>query len=829
MLRGVGIGQNRILAVMIRTLSVFISSCCFISGAAFAQLIEADVRPFIEVTCMKCHGAETETPLNLEELDYDLTNPATFRRWEHIFDRVRGREMPPRSEPRPKRAMVEQTLSSLKGALLEANLAARQNQRVTLRRLTRVEYEYTIHDLLLVYDAIGKLLPPDNDSASFDTVASGQQISPIHVRSYLEAADHALDSAIQLGRRPAKDARLIDYLHSPYVERWHVDTPLNQGGSITKKLDDAIALFLDTDWIMRSDRSGFRVDYPGMYRLRVVAYAYQAETPVTLMLIQANEKQGGSRLLGAFDLNPDEIRAVEVTTFLQPNDFLYPTVADIDVLPDGTNVRSELSGALYYKGEGLAIKSLTAQGPLVEMWPPRSTRDLLTGVGFIEREAVKVEKWGPAYDIELTKEPMEHVSDIVARLATLAFRRPPKEGEVESFARLAGPAIAEGQDFVEVVRIPLRAILSSPQFLYHGGDAGELDDFALAARLSYFLWKSMPDKELYILALFGKLSEPEVLARQVDRMLDDEKSMRFVKDFVGQWLRLREIGATTPSEKLYPEYDDVLHRAISRETELFFAELIAEDLGVRNIIDSDFTFVNRRLAEHYGVPGIEGQQMRKVVLAEDSPRGGILTQASILKITANGTVTSPVRRGNFVLTNLLGQPPSPPPPNVNSNIEPDTRGTTTIRETLSKHRTIETCASCHRTIDPPGFALESFDPIGGFRTRYRSTQEGDQPEGKLFGRAIHEYKDGLEVDPSDVTPDGKSFSGIGEFKEILLQQEDQIARNFISQLVVYATGGEIQFADRDELSKINEQTRDAGYPVRSIIHEIVQSNLFRNK
>jgi len=257
--------------------------------------------------------------------------------------------------------------------------------------------------------------------------------------------------------------------------------------------------------------------------------------------------------------------------------------------------------------------------------------------------------------------------------------------------------------------------------------------------------------------------------------------------------------------------------------------LIKEDLGVSNFIDSDFTFVNRRLAEHYGIEGIVTQQMQKVALAEDSPRGGILTQASVLKITANGTVTSPVRRGNFVLTNLLGTPPSPPPPEVDSSIEPDTRGTTTIREMLAKHRDMETCASCHRNIDPPGFALESFDPIGGYRTRYRSTKVGDQPKGKLFGRNIYEYKDGLEVDPSDVTPEGLAFSDIREYKRILLKQEDQIARNFIAQLVTYATGAETQFADREELSRIADRTGEGGYLVRTIIHEIVESNLFRNK
>jgi hypothetical protein len=309
------------------------------------------------------------------------------------------------------------------------------------------------------------------------------------------------------------------------------------------------------------------------------------------------------------------------------------------------------------------------------------------------------------------------------------------------------------------------------------------------------------------------LSEPEVLKHQVDRLLDDEKSDRFVKDFLAQWIKLSDVDSANPNKKIYREYDPVLGRAIPLETELFFGELIKENLSARNIIDSDFTFVNRRLAKHYGLPEVWGQQMQKVTLPEDSPRGGLLTQASILRITADGNSTSPVIRGNFIVSNILGEPPSPPPPNVVIE-EPDTRGSTTVRQQLDKHRNLETCASCHDHIDPPGFALESFDPIGKFRDKYRTTGKRDT---------------WLDVDASGITKDGDSFAGIQDYKKLLLKQEDKIVRHFVSQLVSYATGGEIQFADRDELSQILDRTKDDGYPVRSIIHAIVQSNLFRSK
>jgi len=801
---------------------IFVASCWIVPSGAVAQSFKADIAPLVKAACIDCHDADTETRLNFEQLSYDLADANAFRQWEKIFDRVKAGEMPPKSEPRPDATQLKKTLGSLERSLRETNLARqRKSGRVSSRRLTRLEYAYTIRDLLLIEDDLATLLPAESDSGGFDTVGATQRTSPVHIRSYLKAADRALDAAINLRRRPATTRRLVDYLKSPYVNMWY-DRPLRRGGRVIKKLDDAVALFVDLDYVLRSDASGFHIRSPGRYRITVEAYAYQAKTPVTLKLILASEKRGGAKMLGAFDLLPDQSRKVEVTTLMKPGDYLYPSVADLD--RHGSAGVYGVGGAKNYKGEGIAIKSLHVEGPLVEQWPPASTQLLLTGVE-LKKQALG------SYQVGLTKEPIAHVADVVKRIAPLAFRRPPVDGEVESFVDLARPAIADGRQFTDAVRVPLRSILSSPQFLFFAGEPGELDDFALASRLSYFLWKSMPDEELFGLAKAGRLSDPTVLARQVDRMLNDKKSIRFIQDFLGQWLRLYDINATTPDVHLYPEYDDVLNQAIVKETELFFAELIEKNLSVSNLIDSDFTFLNRRLADHYGIrenrgKKITGQQFQKVTLPKDSPRGGVLTQASVLKVTANGTVTSPVTRGIFVLTNLLGTPPDPPLPNVGS-IEPDTRGKTTIRETLAAHRNSETCARCHREIDPPGFALESFDPIGGFRTRYRATSGRQIPFQSIL--RFKAYNLGPRVDASGVTAEGKKFSGIVEFKKHLLEQQDQIAHHFISQLIVYATGAEIQFADREQVAEIAKQTRQEGYPVRTIIHKIVQSTLFRNK
>jgi len=818
----------------LRSLPIGFAICSFVASCAvpaFAQSFKEDIQPLIKSSCIKCHDSDTDTPLNLEELDHDLTKPKTFYQWEKVFDRVEKGEMPPKSKPRPNAKLLKKALASLKRDLHEANLKAQKEiGRVPSRRLTRLEYEYTLHDLLGIRGELAKHLPPENESAAFDTVAIEQGISRVHILSYLNAADIALDEAIELGPRPPAKPRNIDYRNARYSTMW-VDRPLRNGGVTVKLTDDAWVTFEPRPHVARSDHMGYRPPYAGLYRITAEAYAYQARSPVIFTLKRSSEKQGSTQLIAAFDLLPGKPRTVEVTSYFTPEDYFFPGLADDDWEPNGRNVFSA-KGAKHYKGEGVAIKWLKIQGPLEEHWPPERTRRVLYGVKFKERAGIGgVARDGyrrQAFDLVLSKTPAQHLDQIIGRLGPLAFRRPLKNGEAKGFARLAEPALGRGRPLEEVVRAPLRAMFSSPQFLFHTGKPGELDDYALAARLSYFLFKSLPDDQLFRLAEQKKLRDPKVLARQVDRMLDDPKSQRFVRDFLDQWLGLRDIDATTPDEKLYPEYDDVLRQAMLAETRKFFGQLIEKNLGTGNLIDSKFTFLNRRLAVHYGIPGVEGEHFRLVALPKDSVRGGLLTQASILKVTANGTVTSPVKRGNFVLSKLLGTPPRPPPPDVGT-IEPDTRGLTTIRQILDAHRRITACANCHRHIDPPGFALECFDPIGGFRTRYRSTAKGRQPNRLLFGRRIWEYKEGLPVDTSGVTADGASFADIRPFKQHLFAHKDQVARNLVRQLIVYATGGELQFADRQEVDRILDQVRAKDFPVRTIIHLIVQSELFRNK
>jgi hypothetical protein len=342
----------------------------------------------------------------------------------------------------------------------------------------------------------------------------------------------------------------------------------------------------------------------------------------------------------------------------------------------------------------------------------------------------------------------------------------------------------------------------------------------------------MPDEELLTLAEKQMLGSPEMLRTQVERMLKDPKAAAFTENYVSQWLNLRDIDFTEPSHILYPEFDEMLKASMLKETYLFFDEVLKNNLSVTNFVASDFTMLNGRLAKHYGISlASEGREparnweFRKVKLPSGSHRGGVLTMASVLKVTANGTSTSPVIRGAWVLDRIMGTPPSPPPPGV-AAVEPDIRGATTIREQLAKHRQVASCAACHNKIDPPGFALESFDVIGSWRENYRVTGHGEAVT--VDGRRMPYHK-GKTVDPSDALPDGRKFRDVDEFKQLLLKDKDQIVRALTVRLLTYATGGAPQLADKQEVESIVQKIRDKNYGLRTLVHEIVQSKMFQNK
>jgi hypothetical protein len=641
--------------------------------------------------------------------------------------------------------------------------------------------------------------------------------------------------------------------------------------------------------------SSYRVPAPGRYRIRVkgytiwvsgggvdhwsyvgfgpekMAYLYQAtyhrpnsdevwpgrrNEPIGVYA----QSSGQSRPLAAFDFTP-EPSVQEVEVMLSPNEAIQTDPMRLfRTRVNGTEEQYTNPLAQPDGMPGVAFQWLEVEGPLHEV-NAASGYSLMFG-GLPMRRLEKDETGGvnvpivappPApgqggfgfagggrgrlartqdVAVEVVSEyPREDAGRLIGAFLAQAYRRPVEPAHVKRFLALFDHEFEQAHGFTKSLLSAYTAVLCSPGFLYVQETPGKLDNYALATRLSLFLWNSPPDAQLRDLAAQGRLSRPDVLKAQTDRLLNDPKSRRFIDAFTDYWLDLRKIDDSSPSTTLYNDYelDDPLKLAAVEETRLFVQELFKQNLPARSIVDSDFTFLNERLAKHYGIPGVAGVAMRKVTLPKDSVRGGLMTQASVLKVTANGTTTSPVVRGVWIMERILGyhvtQPAGVPA------IEPDIRGAVTIRQQLDKHRADPTCASCHRQIDPPGFALESFDVMGGWRDRYRAFAENAKPEpGIGLSGQPFAFHYGLSVDAAGKLPDGRTFKDIRDFKRLLLDHEERtVARNLVSQIATYASGAPIGFSDRKQVEQILDRTRGSGYGLRDIVHGVVESDLFRNK
>jgi hypothetical protein len=794
------------------------------------------VTPFLKQHCTECHDGEVKKGgLDLTALSFKPEDRKNFDHWVKLYDRVNKGEMPPAKKTQPDAAALKTFLAALKAPLSDYEVAQQAtNGRTVLRRLNRAEYENTVHDLLGIALPLKHILPEDTPLHGFDTVAEGLRFSQLQIEKYLEAADAALDAAIVLSKRPVGINQRYSYAKEQGIRK-NLDTP---PGTLSDKTnpksghrvmfrenDKGVIMFTTGDYLVGLKQC--RLPGPGNYRIKISGNAFQSEgQPLTLMIYGNNYKT--KRLLSYCELPPDKPREFEFITRLDGSEHIVINCDHVGRDTKGQNIYNV--GAAEFKGTGIAMQWIEVEGPLSAEWPPTSLKKALGDVPLTElNDKQRKFRDGKQIGYELTPTDVKQaITSGLNSFAARAFRRPLEQDEAAPYIALATQSLDEGRNFEEAMRVGLRAILTSPAFLLLEEHPGKLSDLAVASRLSYFLTSSMPDAELMKAASEGQLTKPAVLKAQTERLLKSPKAGNFVTNFVGQWLELRNIDATTPDTKLYPEYDMLLKLGMVTETEAFFSEMLSKNLPVANLIHSDFAMVNSRLAEHYELSGIVGEQFRRVSLPADSPRGGVLTQASVLKVTANGTVTSPVIRGAWVMKHLLGQPPAPPPASVGS-IEPDTRGTTTIREQLAKHRDSESCATCHRQIDPPGFALESFDVIGGFRENYRSNEKGANAKRKLRGQNIWQYKDGLPVDASGELADGRKFQGIAEFKKLLLEQQDQVLRALAGNLMTYGSGAGIQFADRDAIDAIVKQSKADGAGLRSLVHAVVQSPLFLSK
>jgi hypothetical protein len=415
----------------------------------------------------------------------------------------------------------------------------------------------------------------------------------------------------------------------------------------------------------------------------------------------------------------------------------------------------------------------------------------------------------------VSRRPPEDLAALITAFARRAFRRPVTDAEISPVVALAIDVWKDKEGFEAALRAGYRALLCSPRFFYLAEAPGPLDDHAKAARLSYFLTGGPPDAALSGLAEAGRLGDPTVIVAEADRLLAGPGLRRFIDDFSAEWLDLDQIDFTEPDRKLHREFDAVVKHAMLEETRAFLADLLEHDRPVSELIAADATYLDSRLARYYAIEGVTGDELRRVSLPVGKHRGGLLTQGAILKVTANGSATSPVVRGAWVAERLLGTEIPPPPSGVPA-IEPDIRGATTIRQQLAKHRADAACASCHRLMDPIGFALENFDPAGQWRKNYLVVD----------GNGKRHYP---PIDAADMLADGTRFSGIDEFRTALASRPEQLARNLAGHLVVYGTGARLSFADRDAIADITRAAASRDYGLRSLLHAVVSHPIFLSK
>ena len=604
--------------------------------------------------------------------------------------------------------------------------------------------------------------------------------------------------------------------------------------------------------------------YQGHYALRLSLWGFQwnqgtvepiaASQAAVLRAHEEGRQQEGGRLLATFTAPSLQPRTHEIVTWLDAHESV---VFDPVSIPfRGLSVRQIGGRTAKHVGPGVAVDWFEVEGPLNPLWPPESHRRLFADLPiaalrsgdnampptrapihgtprYLPSEYLDIPRAErkPPLETVQTSRPAEDATRLLAAFLPRAFRREVEPSEIEPYVRLVQTRLADGDCFEDAMRRAYVAVLTSPEvlFLPEGTEAGgRLGPVALASRLAAWLWNGPPDETLLAAARDGTLRDDKELHSQIDRMLADPKGERFIEDFCDQWLELDRFDETSPDRKLYPEYSALLGDAMLAETRAFVRELIEKDLPVRTLVRSDFAMLSQRLAEHYGVSGVDGVEIRRVTLPAGSHRGGLLTQASILKLTANGTTTSPVKRGVWVMDRLFSRPPPPPPPGI-SAIDPDTRGATTVREQLKLHRSDSSCAACHAKIDPPGFALESFDPIGGFRDRYRVAGKGDPAPAAAQELLWASYQLGPKVDASGSLPNGKAFTGIDDLSQLLAAHPKGLAKAFVGHLARYATGADVSYADRVTIDEIVAATAGSDYGVRSLIHAFAASRLFLDR
>ena len=815
----------------------------------------------LKQACFACHVQEEAAGgLDLSALSFALSDRAVRDQWVRIHDRIEKREMPPQGYDLPQDQRSE-LVNSLKTAIFAADLADIQAQgRGPLRRLNRDEYEQNLRDLLKLPQLdIRDMLPEDREGFHFNKTSETLDMSHVQLAAYLDAADAALRQALASGPKPpvtsfraiatslfparvtfgereamffAKDNRAIE---DQQLEAMNNDPAVE------------LALFRSAHWPYYGYPRGFIAKLPGEYRVRFSARAVLQQKNYELkpaihpipMTFRARKPSGPDvsgdvrATGGIIDISPT-IATYETTIRLREHETFEYSLLGLPV-PLARNVNGGPPTYRYpplpAEGQpGVAFQWLEVEGPISSQdWPPASHRILFDEASGIGWEAVASPSSYQSLAGDPEKERTE-ASRLLRRFVSIAAREPVSDDAMQKFEKLIHTRLEAQEPFVDAVLAGYKAFLCSSHFLYLREPIRSDDHYAIAARLSHFLSNTRPDPELLQLARTQQLANAKILISETDRLIASVGFERFIKNFTDCWLSLRHIRRHEPDIRLYPEYrfDDYLVESMELETRAFVTAMFRDNLPASVLVDANFTFVNDRLARHYELPDaatIHGSALRKVSLPSDGSRGGLLTQAAILKVTANGTATSPVVRGAWIMERLMGEPPPPPPASVPA-VEPDIRGAKTIRELLAAHTKSASCAGCHARFDPVGLALENFDILGAWRTRYRGMEQGEQITG--IDRAGHDFVYTLAepVDPAGQLLDGRRFQNIHELKTILASNPRQLARNLLHQFTLYATGTPMRFADRVELEAMLDDCEPAGYRVRDLLHALVQSKIF---
>lgn len=771
---------------------------------------DKDIQPFLDEHCVRCHNDKKQKgDFRLDDLSREVGLKDTPL-WAEVMERISSGEMPPEDEEvlpgAEESAAVVEWLSARIHEGEALRMAARD--RVTFHRLSREEYVNTIRDLLGVhFDATDPGgFTEDPDYHGFERIGSVLTLSASHIEKYFQAAETILKEAY-----PEKPPAPLE------MERWAVDSEKFPEEQLKRLKENDAEHFRYEVWPQDKFRYGNpgRLPISGFYEMSIRLSGLKLEGGRAPRLHVYHE--GLDRVLFARDVVAPEDEPVTLTfrahlpegnqKIMIWNDVPGPSnlprsgrhgrrpfiSTEDGRIPWQLKLTNEEGAPLY---PFLIIDKVSWHGPIMT-----------------EREAELRTDYLPTDCGDL-----EQVEESLGTLAKRAFRRPLRDGELEKFVGIYQSERSAGEKPESAVKAALLAVICSKSFLFlEEGSVEEdrhfLNDWELASRLSYFLWNTMPDPELFELAEKGTLQNPDVLKGQVVRMLNDERSSRFSDSFSRQWLQLKNVGKFPPDKNLYPDYDKHLEESMVGETRAFFAEMLKNDHSLREFIDSDWTMMNPRLATHYGMEGIETDQFLQVALTPEDRRGGLLTQASILSLTSDGTRHRPVHRGVWISETIFGKTPPPPPANVEP-VEPNPVDSpkATFREKLEAHKADANCASCHKKIDPYGLAFENYDALGSWRTR------------EVVQKGLGENP---EVDASGILPDGRPFSNADEFKQLLMDDIDTFNRTFIKKLATYGMRRAITFDDKDEIEVIAENSKGADYQLRAIVEAFVISDLFK--